>query len=237
MGSGPGYAPLSTTNPTQHYDDEAQVCWDPSSGRGNSFLQDQLSCSEDVDQQQDELLWCPSSSELDQSFSTTAAGSIPPQLIPGIIHYEAEDRDLLEGFGESWKISREDWTVSLGGGDIQVRRAAELLHPGRDWDSQPLTSEEFTEIVELLQTHEGTVKVLTMSLEADYAFYGRNPGKSEEDRWKFALAKHKGGHRVVGSAQQAVIDAGGDSNLWSEVSQRMDGEVVSFVENVWAFSP
>lgn len=212
--------------PSVYYDEENQVCLDPSSGRGNAFMQEQLSGSEQ------------GGDPLDQTVSiSSSAGGIPPQLIPGIIHYETADRGMFEGAGEAWKKLNEDWTVSLGPADIQVRRAAEVLHPGRNWSDQPLTSQEFDDIVAKLESMAGTEEILTKALQADYDFYGKKPGKSEEDRWRFAVAKHKGGHGVVGSAQQAVLDAGGDANKWSEVAEHMDGTVVRFVENVWSFSP
>jgi hypothetical protein len=174
---------------------------------------------------------------LEETEISAPALELPPQLIPGIVYYEAEDQRWWKRLGEEALKKNKDWTVSLGVAQIEVRRAAELLYPNRIFKEQPLTSVEFDEIVARLESEEECIAILTMALFADYEFYGRVPGKTEKDRWRFALAKHKGGHGVVGPAQVTVNNKGKNSNRWATVSNHMDPEVVSFVEKVWSYDP
>jgi len=50
--------------------------------------------------------------------------TVPVNFLRGIIHFETLERGLLETIGELSKIVKRDWSVSLGPGDVQVRRAA-----------------------------------------------------------------------------------------------------------------
>jgi hypothetical protein len=162
------------------------------------------------------------------------SGSVPQWIVDGVVAVEQQDLSPVEGIEESYKKWRQDWTVSLGPAQVQVRRAVELDNPGRDWKAKPLTPAEFDVYVAKLEDPATNVSYLIREMQDNFEFYGRSPGKSDEDRWRFALAKHKGGHGPVGNAQAEVQKAGGDPNRWEEVAAHLDGEIRQFVERVEA---
>jgi hypothetical protein len=162
---------------------------------------------------------------------------VPSNYVKGIIHYERKERGFWEELVERVEIFWKVPTVSLGPGDVQVLRAAEILYPYRDLQKKPLTDSEFEGIVKKLKNTEEHVEILVKTLNDNYNYYGKVPGKTKGDRWRFAIAKHKGGHGVVGPAQEKANKNGENGNKWADVSKYMDSEIVNFVNNVVNYYP
>ncbi len=162
--------------------------------------------------------------------------TVPANFLRGIIHFETLERGSLETIVEPIKIKCRDWSVSLGPGDVQVRRAADVLYPGRDWLQNPLTPQEFNHIVRQLGTPDDHARILAITMQDNFRHYGRKPGKTSADRWRFAIARHKTGHIPVGVAQVRARKQAKNINSWSDVSQYMDEGTVQFVNNASGYT-
>lgn len=161
--------------------------------------------------------------------SVAASRGVPEQVLTGVIYVEQLDRSA---FGDWWGKLWGKRTVSLGLGQIQVIRAAEIVHQGRDLRANPLTDAEFDALVSTLENPAQNIDLLAQELLDNFQFYGRQPGKTVADRWNFALARHKGGHGPVGTAQVAANNNGQNSNSWSDVATHLSQQIVAFVNEV-----
>lgn len=154
---------------------------------------------------------------------------VPYSILERILLKEKKDHDIFE-VGKDW-VGRlfDDNKVSLGLGQIEVRRAAELEFPDRDFEKDPLTALEQADFEAKLEDPEYNIKILAREMRNNYESYGKVPGKTEEDRWMFAIAKHKSGHGPIGEAQAMVQANGGDLNSWAEVSKYLSKDINEFV--------
>lgn len=163
---------------------------------------------------------------------------VPYQIVIGILYQEKQEREqnifhqTIQGIGDSWGKLRRDWTVSLGPAQIEVRRAAELEFPGRDFTQEPLTNQEFDDLASKLEDPKQSTQILAKAMQDNYQYYGQKEGKTEADRWCFAIAKHKSGHGPIGDAQVAAQNAGKDQNSWEDVSRFLPKEITEFVNKV-----
>ena len=206
---------------------------------------DYSQCAQITVSQQTRLI-CPPSVERAQQFNrlitelsqyqprirrSAVAFQVPEHVLTGVIYIEQLDRSA---FGDWWGRLWGKRTVSLGLGQIQVRRAAELGLRSRDFQTHPLTDVEFEAIADILEDPARNIDLTAIEMRDNFTFYGRVPGKTDEDRWKFALARHKGGHGPVGSAQIRARQNGQNLNSWNDVSTHLSAEILNFVNEVWA---
>jgi len=155
---------------------------------------------------------------------------VPLKILKGLVRVEQRDRSAI---GDLWGKFRRKRTVSLGPGQIQVRRAGELIFPGRDFGKKPLTDTEFDSIAAKLENPVSHADLLAREMLDNYNFYGRSPGKSVADRWRFAIARHKGGHGPVGTAQVTAQGKKENHNSWAVVSKYIPAQIVKFVNEVY----
>lgn len=159
-----------------------------------------------------------------------AAYGVPVQALQGVLYYEQRDRSAI---GDSWGKFWQKPTVSLGLAQIQVQRAAELDR--RNVNENPLSSEEFDELAAKLENEETNIQYLARELADNFKHYGKVSGKTDSDRWRFAVAKHKGGHGPVGEAQVKAEQKGKNKNVWADVAPELGGAIREFVDDVFAY--
>jgi hypothetical protein len=154
-----------------------------------------------------------------------------------IVIREQLDYGVVDSLKDSMNKLFNDPKGSLGLAQIEVRRAAELYEPDRNWDETPLTASEINKYEKMLENPEKNIKILAMELTDNYNYYGRVEGKTDADRWLFAIAKHKSGHQSIGEAQVESRDAELDLNKWSDVSKYLSPDITDFVDFVSDISP
>ncbi|HEX2956530.1 MAG TPA: WXG100 family type VII secretion target [Chitinispirillaceae bacterium] len=162
---------------------------------------------------------------------------VPYQYLLNVIVKERIDYGMFGESKDMWGKFTDSKTVSLGLAQIEIRRAAELEQPGRNFDAQPLTKNEINRYEKILENPEDNIRILSMELADNYDHYGKIPGKTEEDRWCFAIAKHKSGHGPISEAQETARMDGKDLNNWKSVSSYLSNEISGFVEFVRSYTP